>query len=58
MNILCKLGFHKPSKTEYVRVRIIKKRPCKKVHTYHKNYQVCERCGKRLHTFSFKEVRK
>lgn len=57
MNILCKLGFHKPSKTEYVRVRITKKRPLKKVHVYHKNYQVCERCGKRLYTFAFKEVK-
>lgn len=54
MSILCRLGFHKASKTDYVRVKVIKKRPCNKIHTYYKNYQVCERCGKRLNRVYFK----
>lgn len=42
-NILCKLGFHKANKFMYVRVN--KKRG---KHKYHRNYFVCDRCGKLL----------
>lgn len=55
MSILCKIGLHKASKTNYVRVRIVKSRPCMTNHTYYKNYQMCERCGKRLHRVYFRK---
>lgn len=57
MNILCKLGFHKPSKTDYIRVTKYRKRSVCHGNKYHRNYQVCERCGKMLNTFGFKEAR-
>lgn len=57
MNILCKLGFHKPSKTEYIQVTKYRKRSGCHGNKYHRNYQLCERCGKRLDKFAFKEVK-
>lgn len=48
-NILCKLGFHKANKFKFIRV--YKQRG---KHKYHRNYQVCERCGKVLTPFAFR----
>lgn len=47
--LLCWLGIHKPDKYKYLRV--------KRWHfggrkMYHRNYAICERCGKRLCTLS------
>ena len=49
-NILCKLGFHKADNFKFVKV--YKQR---RNHKYHRNYQVCERCGKLLNPFAFKK---
>lgn len=49
-NILCKLGFHKVNKFKFVKV--YKQRG---KHKYHRNYQVCDRCGKLLSPFGFKK---
>lgn len=45
--LLCSLGFHKPDK-----YNILVERRQKGKHKWHKNYVVCERCGKRLYSFS------
>lgn len=49
-NILCKLGFHKASKTTFIRSYKQRGR-----HKYHRNYQVCVRCGKLFNPFGFKK---
>lgn len=53
---LCKLGFHKPANTTYLRVR-----KCRHnyngSHKWHRNYVICRRCGKRLATFAIQKVR-
>lgn len=49
-NILCKLGFHKADNFKFVKV--YKQR---RNHKYHRNYQVCVRCGKLLSPFAFKK---
>ena len=46
--ILCKLGFHVPDKYRYMKVTRYHRNGKK----YHRNYVVCERCGKMLHTFA------
>lgn len=46
-NILCVLGFHKPDKYRYLRADKYHKNGT----VYHRNYVVCERCGKRLFKF-------
>lgn len=43
MNILCKLGFHKPMKNAYQRVYMRNGK-----HKWHRNYVICERCSKRI----------
>ena len=43
MNILCKLGFHKPDKERY---QIVYRKVGR--HKWHRNYVVCSRCGKRI----------
>lgn len=53
-NILCKLGFHEPDKLRYITVHKERKLG-KHRHKYHRNYEVCKRCGKRLATFSKKK---
>lgn len=50
--LLCKLGFHKVNKFKFIKV--YKKRGR---HKYSRNYQVCERCGKLLSLFGYKERR-
>ena len=47
-NILCKLGFHKPYEYGYLKVT----RRHKSGKKYHRNYVICKRCGKMLHTFA------
>lgn len=51
MNILCKLGLHKISKTKYITVHKQRGK-----HKYRRNYMVCDRCGKLV--TPFKWVRK
>ena len=46
LRILCKLGFHKPDTIRYIRVDKQKGN-----HKWHRNYQVCKRCGKKLKPF-------
>lgn len=46
LRILCKFGWHKPSTIRYIRVDKQRGR-----HKYHRNYQVCDRCGKQLKPF-------
>ena len=55
MSILCKMGIHKPSKTKYITVTKYRRRSNRHGNKYHRNYQMCERCGKTLDTFAFKE---
>lgn len=42
--ILCRLGFHKPSKREYVRME--RRRSDRHGGKYAVNYAICERCGR------------
>lgn len=42
--ILCRLGLHKPSKSEYVRVE--RRRSNRHGGKYATNYAVCVRCGR------------
>lgn len=42
--ILCRLGLHKPSKSEYVRVE--RRRSSRHSGKYATNYAVCVRCGR------------
>lgn len=44
MNILCKFGFHKASKTKYMHTYNSNGK-----HKWFSNHAVCKRCGKRLH---------
>lgn len=50
---LCKLGFHKQDKTMYL---LVKKRS--RFGKWHKNYVICERCGKRLFSFAIQKMRR
>lgn len=43
MNIFCKIGLHKADKDHYLRVE-----KQKGSHKWHRNYEVCKRCGKKL----------
>lgn len=45
--LLCWLGCHKPD----IYNPVVEKRQ-KGKHKWHKNYIVCERCGKRLYSFT------
>ena len=49
-NLLCKLGLHKPSKDTYITEIRYHRAWRKRRHgiLYHRNFQVCKRCGKRL----------
>lgn len=47
-DIRCMLGRHKPSGNRY----IIAERYHKNGKKYHRNYVVCERCGKLLYKFA------
>lgn len=51
-NLLCKFGWHRPSKKEYLVVTRFHRNGKK----YHGNYRFCERCGKRLHRFTVKNI--
>ena len=51
--ILCKLGLHKADKMRYLTVT--KKRSGRK--TYHRNYFICKRCGKRIAPFAQRKVK-
>lgn len=53
--ILCKLGLHKLDRNRYVVVKRCH-RGSKK--TYHRNYAVCERCGKLIGTIRLDRARK
>lgn len=48
-NILCRLGFHRPDKYYHIKVT---RRHSKNGKKYHRNYIFCEKCGKRLATFT------
>ena len=48
--LLCKLGIHKRDELYYERV--VRSHSGRK--TYHRNYYICERCGKRLGMFARK----
>lgn len=47
MNILCKLGIHKPDKERFI---VTHKKNGK--HRWHTNYVVCTRCGRRIASFA------
>lgn len=49
-NILCKLGIHKTDNTRYLVVYKTRGR-----HKWHRNYAICERCGKRLASFGVRK---
>lgn len=49
-NLLCKLGIHKPAKDFFIIAHKVNGK-----HKWHRNYVVCERCGKRLQTFAFRK---
>lgn len=51
--LLCKLGFHKPDKRNYIKVER-RHWPSKK--KYHRNYIICQRCGKMLHPFGIRKI--
>ena len=51
--LLCKLGFHKPNKYIYQRIRKINGK-----HKWHTNYVICERCAKRIRAFGIERRRK
>lgn len=53
MNILCKLGFHKPAMGVYLRVKRIKGK-----HKWHRNYVICSRCGKAIYSFAVNRKRR
>ena len=57
MNILCKLGLHKPDEHNYIRVEKYRGDGKRHGSKYYSNYHVCKRCGKRLCKFSFKGVK-
>lgn len=50
--LLCKLGWHKPAKEFYIRVRKTNGK-----HKWHTNYVICARCGKRLRAFGIRRQR-
>lgn len=49
-SLLCKLGIHKPIKDYYIVSRRVNGK-----HKWHRNYIVCERCGKRLEWFAIRK---
>lgn len=51
-HILCKLGFHKIDRYKYIRVHYRNGK-----HKWHKNYVICQRCGKRMWRFGIKKER-
>lgn len=51
--ILCKLGLHKEDKYRYE----VSTRRHQNGKRYHRNYVICERCGKRLRSFSAEKGR-
>ena len=50
-NILCRIGLHKPDKFRYLVSTSVHKNGKK----YHRNYVICERCGKRIATIARKK---
>lgn len=52
MSLMCKIGLHKPDESKYAVVRRQKGR-----HKWHRNYVICERCGKPIASISFHKKR-
>lgn len=53
--ILCRLGFHTPSKSEYIRVE--RRRSDRHGGKYAVNYAVCQRCGRLVYRVRRKKNR-
>lgn len=53
--ILCRLGLHKLDRSHYV---VVKRRHWPSKKEYHRNYPVCERCGKLIGTIRMDRAKK
>ncbi len=53
--ILCRLGLHKLDRARYV---VVRRRHWPSKKEYHRNYSVCERCGKLTGTIRLDRIKK